>query len=150
MNISGSNKTIEVVRTLVEGDASGRLLVLDEPISFWGGIDPETGIIIDVHHPQCGQGIKDRLLCLSGIRGSTAGPGALLETLYAGNCPKAIVLADVDVATVVALTVYHHLTGEFIPLVEVAESELSLLQTGDKWRLKEGELEALLESDELS
>ena len=39
-------------RTLVPGNAEGRALVLDEPLSFWGGVDPETGDITDVRHPQ--------------------------------------------------------------------------------------------------
>jgi predicted aconitase with swiveling domain len=144
MNISGSNKPIAVTRTLVKGETSGQVLALDEPISFWGGIDPESGSIIDVHHPQHGHNIKNRLLCLSGIRGSTAGPGALLETLYAGNCPKAIVVVKADVATIVALTVYHHLTGKTLPLVEISAADLSLLQQGGVWRLSEGQLSPLV------
>ena len=33
---------------------SGQILRLDEPLSFWGGLDPSTGEIIDQAHPQAG------------------------------------------------------------------------------------------------
>ena len=46
-------------RPLVAGEARGPALVLEEPLSFWGGLDPETGRVIDVHHPQLGQLIED-------------------------------------------------------------------------------------------
>ncbi|MGH8873733.1 MAG: hypothetical protein ACRDVM_00550 [Acidimicrobiia bacterium] len=41
-------------RPLVAGAARGRLLVLHEPLSFWGGLDPATGRIVDRRHPQSG------------------------------------------------------------------------------------------------
>ncbi len=49
-------------QTLIEGDAEGDVLVLDEPLSFWGGVHEESGIISDIHHPQHGAvaGEQDR------------------------------------------------------------------------------------------
>ena len=41
---------------------TGEALVLDEPLSFWGGLDPETGRLIDVHHPQAGAMLTGRVL----------------------------------------------------------------------------------------
>ena len=38
----------------------GELLVLDEPLSFWGGFDPVAGEVIDCAHPQCGESLADR------------------------------------------------------------------------------------------
>ena len=43
---------------LVPGKANGEVLKLDEPLSFWGGVDPETGEIIDLRHPQGGMSVK--------------------------------------------------------------------------------------------
>ena len=34
------------------GMAQGPVLLLDEPLSFWGAFDPRSGTIIDIHHPQ--------------------------------------------------------------------------------------------------
>ena len=44
-------------RTLVAGTAEGPALVLDEPLSLWGGLDPVTGEIVDVRHPQRGANV---------------------------------------------------------------------------------------------
>ena len=42
------------IRTTVlnPGQCRARALVLDEPLSFWGGFDPADGTIVDRHHPQ--------------------------------------------------------------------------------------------------
>ena len=47
----------------------GEALILTQPISFWGGVDPKTGRIADVRHPQHGQCIADRVLFLPGTIG---------------------------------------------------------------------------------
>ena len=60
--------------TLVPGAASGPLLKLDEPLSFWGGLDPATGAIIDRLHPQRGARVAGRMLMMPGGRGSTYAP----------------------------------------------------------------------------
>ena len=39
---------------LVPGQASGRVLATDEPLSLWGGLDPESGEVIDRRHPLSG------------------------------------------------------------------------------------------------
>ena len=54
------------------GDCSAETLVLDEPLSFWGGLDPKTGLIIDEQHPQKGQSVAGRVLLMPGTRGSTS------------------------------------------------------------------------------
>ena len=67
-------------------------LRLDEPLSFWGGLDPATGNIVDVHHPQFGACVAGRRLVMPGTRGSTSSPGVLVEAIRSGNGPSAIVL----------------------------------------------------------
>ena len=62
-------------QVLHEGSGQGEALVLDEPLSFWGGFDPVTGCIIDAHHPQVGLCVADRVLVVSETRGSAATPG---------------------------------------------------------------------------
>ena len=59
-------------RILVEGHAKGPALVLDEPLSFWGGLDPATGRIVDVHHPQRDTVVTGRVLVMPGGRGSSS------------------------------------------------------------------------------
>ena len=58
-------------RSLVFGRATGRVLVLDEALSFWGGLDPRTGRIIDRRHPQAGASVTATVLVMPGGRGSS-------------------------------------------------------------------------------
>lgn len=73
-----------------------RILELSEPLSFWGGLDPSSGEIIDVHHPQRGENVKGVVLHMPGGRGSSSSPSVLAEALRLGNGPKAIVLQEAD------------------------------------------------------
>lgn len=85
------------VRVLVAGTASGPVLALDEPLSFWGGMDPHTGAIIDVRHPQRGAVVTGRVLVMTAGRGSSSSSSVLAEAVRLGTAPAAIVLASVDV-----------------------------------------------------
>ena len=76
--------------------AEAQVVRLSEPLSFWGGIDPATGQIIDRQHPQRGRSIRGACLLMPGLRGSTAAPGALLECVAAGTGPVAIISAQRD------------------------------------------------------
>ena len=60
-----------VAGTLVPGAASGPVLKLDEPLSFWGGLDSAMGTIIDRLHPQRGACMAGQILMMPGGRGST-------------------------------------------------------------------------------
>lgn len=68
-------------KVLNEGCASGDVLVLDEPLSFWGGYDPQTGTIIDQQHPQVGATMTGKIVVMPGTRGSSGTPGVLGESL---------------------------------------------------------------------
>lgn len=94
------------VDILVPGHGVGEALVLDAPLSFWGGVDSESGRIIDRQHPQCNIRVSGRVLVLPGVRGSTAAPGALLELLMSGAGPAALLTGRFEVVPLVtALTV---------------------------------------------
>ncbi len=77
---------------LVPGRASRPGPPLHEPLSFWGGIDPTEGRIIDPHHPQLGESITGRVLVIPAGRGSSSSSSVLAESLRLGTGPAAIVL----------------------------------------------------------
>jgi predicted aconitase/predicted aconitase with swiveling domain len=86
-------------RTLVSGNddpAVCPLIVSDVSLSFWGGIDPVTGIVIDTTHPLHGVCVADSILCLPSGRGSCTASQVLLELILNGKAPKALVLRDRD------------------------------------------------------
>ena len=78
-------------RVIVEGHASGPALVSDRPISFLGGVDPETGRIVEPGHPLEGRSVAGRVLVFPTGKGSTVGSYILYRLAKAGLAPAAIV-----------------------------------------------------------
>ncbi len=83
----------------------GAALVLGAPISFWGGVDPQTGNIIDARHPQRGLSISGSVLFLPGTIGSSSASAVLLELVHAGRAPVALVLHEPDAILLLGLIV---------------------------------------------
>ena len=53
-------------RSILAGSAQGPVLATSEPLSFWGGVDPATGNVIDVHHPLHGRCVTGAILMIDG------------------------------------------------------------------------------------
>jgi predicted aconitase with swiveling domain len=104
-------------RTLVAGEARGPALVLSETLSFWGGLDPATGTIVDVHHPQRGAVVTGLVLVMPGGRGSSSSSSVLAEAIRAGTAPAAIVLAEVDPIIALGAIVARELYGVAVPVL---------------------------------
>jgi predicted aconitase with swiveling domain len=66
---------------LVPGNAEGYAVVTDEPLSFWGGVDSDTGQIIDRRHPLACEAIVGSILVLPFGRRSCSSSGVLLESI---------------------------------------------------------------------
>ncbi len=109
--------------TLAPGEAEGRPLRLDEPLSFWGGLDVATGRVIDRHHPQAGESVAGRVLMMAAGRGSSSGSAALTEMLRGGVGPAAILLLRRDGIVIVGALVAAELYGLPCPvaLVDAAD-----------------------------
>ncbi|MEX0827472.1 MAG: DUF126 domain-containing protein [Haliea sp.] len=101
------------------GDCTGPVLMLDEPLSFWGGLDPETGVITDARHPQRGKSLAGHILLMPGTRGSTSAAGALCEALRQGNGPVAIILPAPDALILTAVTIARELYDRVTPVVTI-------------------------------
>jgi predicted aconitase with swiveling domain len=109
-------------RSLVTGEARGPALILDEPLSFWGGVDPETGRVIDVHHPQLGVTVTGRVLVMPSGRGSSSSSSVLVESIHAGTGPVAIVMREPDPIIALGAIVVRELFGTRFPVVVVDEA----------------------------
>ena len=116
-------------RTLVAGEARGPALILVEPLSFWGGVDPATGDIVDVHHPQRDANVAGRVLVMPSGRGSSSSSSVLAECIRAGTAPAAIVLGEADPILALGAIVARELYGRTIPVV-VAPGPAAV-RTGD-------------------
>jgi predicted aconitase with swiveling domain len=108
-------------RVLVAGSAEGDALVLDQPLSFWGGVDPATGAVIDPHHPQHGERVTGRVLVMPSGRGSSSSSSVLAEAIRAGTTPAAIVLLETDPILALGAIVARELYGSTIPVVVTRE-----------------------------
>jgi predicted aconitase with swiveling domain len=98
-------------RFCASGEAEGRALVLSQALSFWGGVEVETGRIVDHSHPDFGQCVAGRILVMPGGRGSSSSSSVLAEAIRRGTAPFGILLARADpiltVAAIVAETLYN-------------------------------------------
>jgi hypothetical protein len=117
-------------RVLAHGVAEGRALVLDEPLSFWGGVDPQTGAIIDARHPQLWASVKGRVLVMRSVRGSSSSSSVLAETVRAGCAPAAILLGEPDLILAVGAAVAEELYGVRLPIVQLGLAELAGIPDG--------------------
>lgn len=78
-------------RSISKGKTSGELLVSNKTISFLGGVNPETGEVIDPNHDLKGQSIKDKILFIPGGKGSTVGSYVIYQMKKNNTAPKAII-----------------------------------------------------------
>ena len=122
-------------RVLHEGAGQGEALVLDEPLSFWGGFDVATGRIIDQHHPQAGLCVRGRILAVPESRGSAATPGGIAESIRRGTAPAAIVLAKPDVNVAVGAMIASVLYGVDLPVIALDRAAFRSLETGNRVRI---------------
>jgi predicted aconitase with swiveling domain len=125
-------------RVLAGGSASGAALVLSEPLSLWGGIDPATGAIIDVRHPQRGTSVKSRVLVMRSVRGSSSSSSVLAEAVRAGCAPAGILLGEPDLILAVGAAVAEELYGVRVPIVHLGTSELDAIPDGASLTVQEG------------
>jgi len=109
------------------------VLVSDVGLSFWGGIDPLTGIVVDVSHPLAGECVSNKILCLPSGRGSCTASQVLLELLLSnkGIAPAAIVLRDADglvcVGAIVAQEIFDHAGLDILCMGQQAYDQLLTL-----------------------
>jgi uncharacterized protein len=119
-------------RALVAGDASGPALVLEAPLSLWGGMDPRTGRLSDHHHPQLGATITGQVLVMPSGRGSSSSSSVLAEAIRLGTAPLAIVLSQPDEILVLGALVADYLYGRTCPILVLPDGPADAIATGDQ------------------
>jgi uncharacterized protein len=125
-------------RPLHDGAAHGETVHLESPLSFWGGFDPRSGIIIDIHHPQCGQKLTEKLILMRESRGSGTASGALAEALRLGTGPAAIILVEPDVNLAIGAAVAETLYGAACPVLTVKPEHFETLMAASRLEVERG------------
>jgi predicted aconitase with swiveling domain len=105
------------------GPATGKALVLDQPISFWGGVDPRSGRIADIRHPQHDQTVTGQVLFLPGTIGSSSASAVLMELVHNGHAPAAIVLDEPDAILLLGLIVAREMGWPAPPALRLPRTE---------------------------
>ena len=126
---------------LMEGMASGPLLVGNAPLSFWGGYSQFTGEIIDRRHPLSGQVAAGCMLAVPASRGSSTTTAVLLEAVRRGTAPAALITCETDTFLVLASVVADELYQKPIPVLAIQAEEFETLEDSKHAELtKDGSL----------
>jgi predicted aconitase with swiveling domain len=112
---------------VAKGHVKGVALVSRSPISYLGGVDPETGRIVEKGHELEGITISGRVLVYPVGKGSTAGSFQLYELARRNKAPKAIINLRADPVTAIGAIISN------IPMVDRLESDpFEFISTGDE------------------
>lgn len=125
-------------KILFPGHAEGALLKLTDPLSFWGGVDPDTGQIIDVRHAQRSAYLGDRVVAIPRTIGSSSSSAVMLELIRNGHAPQALVLGRVDAILIVGCLVGRELGYTCPPVLQLDPTKIGSLADG-AYRVAAGE-----------
>lgn len=132
-------KKVIKCRSLVQGRAYGEALVSKEPISFYGGVDPESGRVIERGHPLEGEIISRKVLFFPYGKGSTVGSYVIYRLAKKGLAPLAIVNAKSEPIIVIGCVL------SSIPLVDKFPTNyFDLVKSGSTVRIIAEEREAIV------
>ncbi|WP_460834948.1 aconitase X swivel domain-containing protein [Nocardioides hungaricus] len=103
-------------RVLVAGAAAGPVAASRQMLSFWGGVDPGTGTVIDHRHPLCGESLAQHVVVLPKGKGSSTGSYVLVDAWVGGTGPAAILLNRVDEVIALGAVVHEELNAVSVPV----------------------------------
>jgi predicted aconitase with swiveling domain len=116
-------------RVILPGAASGRALKV-AALSFWGGVDPDTGALTDPSIAHHGERVAGRVLFVAEPRGSSSSSAVMLELSRTGQAPSAIVLGRVDAILGLGIVVAREMGWPAIPLYELDQREMERIEDG--------------------
>jgi predicted aconitase with swiveling domain len=106
-------------------------VVLDEPLSLWGGFDPTTGRVIDRRHPQVGTELAGHVVVMPSGRGSSSSSSVLAEAIRVGTAPAAILLLEPDEILSLGALVAEELYGGTCPVLVLEAEAYRAIRSGD-------------------
>ena len=113
-------------RKIIGGSAQGEALVTRQTISGWGGIDPQTGTIIELRHELRGKSFKDKILVFPGAKGSSGWSAFFHMARLNGAAPKGFLFNKMSTKIALGLVVTH------APAVtDFDRDPLTVIETGD-------------------
>ena len=125
---------------IVQAEAAGDVLYSDEGLSFWGGVDPVTGRVIDVHHPWYGLEIAGKILVMPTSRGSCSGSGVLLELALNGYAPAALIFSVAEETLTLGAVIAAHLFDKPIAVAHLERKDFDALSQAPKATIRDNVL----------
>lgn len=122
---------ILIGQPIVPGSAEGAALVSKEPLSFWGGISPHTGEIIDRRHDLSGSVVTGKVFVFPTGKGSSTSSATLMESIKTGVAPAAIINLSVDPILALGSIVADELYHQAIPIVVLSKEDFSSIKQDD-------------------
>ncbi len=123
-------------RPIVAGSAEGTALVSREPLSFWGGVCPRTGEVIDRRHELSGASVVGKVFVFPTGRGSSTASAVLMQSIKAGVAPAAIINRSVDPILALGSIVSDELYGRAVPIVILGQDDFSSIRQDDYLAVK--------------
>lgn len=102
---------------LVDGEVAARLMKLEMPLSLWGGLDAQTGAIMDATHPQRGACLAGAVVAMFAARGSSSSSSTLVEAVRLGKAPAGFILTQPDPILTIGSLVAADLYGIEVPIM---------------------------------
>ncbi len=118
-------------RVVIAGYAEGPALVSKEPLSFWGGLDPKTGQIIDRRHERSGAIVTGKVFVFPQGRGSSTASAVLLESIKTGKAPAAIINLRLDPILALGAIIADELYHKTVPIIVLSPDDFASIQEGD-------------------
>ena len=115
---------------IAPGKARGEVLASTEPISFWGGVDPASGRIIDPRHELFDQQVCGKVLAFPYGKGSSTTSLIILELLRVAKAPAAIINVHTEPILATGPIVSRLFYGRGLPMITLAEKDFMHLKTG--------------------
>lgn len=116
------------------------VLSCDEGLSFWGGIDPDTGRVIDAHHPLCGRSVAGKVLVMPTSRGSCSGSGVLLQLALNGCAPAALVFCEDEEVLTLGALIAAQMFDRQIGVIRLSRADHAVLSGQEAARLDDTRL----------
>ena len=115
------------LRLVVSGTASGPVLALSEGLSVWGGVNAETGEIVDALHPQRGETLGGKVVAMPTGRGSCSGSGVLLGLALAGKAPAVLAFREAEEVLTLGALVAGRLFDRPVPVLRLGAADYDAL-----------------------
>ena len=128
--------TADAAFLVVPANVEGEIVVCSEGLSFWGGVDPDTGVVIDAHHDLHGQSVAGRIVLMPTSRGSCSGGGVLLALALKGRAPAALIFREDEEILTLGATIASRMFDKTVGVARLPASDYIALSSVKSARMR--------------